>query len=197
MRLVFRTRTSVQAEAPLFYGFNNSTKGSLNKLFFVVTFCDMGDYTTAVERADDGRRMMCTTAAIHIVRRPPNNHLYGLWVLSLRSFSFGFCAFLFHPFGFLDFSLFVFVLFFFDLRDKFFLLFFNLSFSLFLICLSRFYIRPFNVFSLLVHYNKACRRAGRRFYFTKFPFKSTFRSKGLKSVSTHIANTFLLTPPSG
>ena len=64
----------MQAEAPLFYGFNNSTKGSLNKPFFVVTFCDMGDYTTAVERADDGRRMMCATTVIHIVRRPPNNH---------------------------------------------------------------------------------------------------------------------------
>ena len=189
MRLVFRTRMSVQAEAPLFYGFNNSAKGFLNKPFFVVTFCDMGDYMTAVERADDGRRMMCATTVIHVVRRPPNNHLYSLWVLPLRPFGLVFCAFLFHPFGLLDFSLCVFVLFFFDLRDKFFLPF--------LICLSRFYIRPFNVFSLLVHYNKACRRAGRRFYFTKFPFKSTFRSKGLKSVSTHIANTFLLTPPSG
>ena len=189
MRLVFRTRTSVQAEAPLFYGFNNSAKSFLNKPCFVVTFCDMGDYTTAVERADDGRRMMCTTTVIHVVRWPPNNHLYGLWVLFLRSFSFGFCAFLFHPFGLLDFGLCVFVLFFSTLEIS--------SFSLFLICLSRFYIRPFNVFSLLVHYNKACRRAERRFYFTKFPFKSTFRSKGLKSVSTHIANTFLLTPPSG
>lgn len=189
MRLVFRTRTSVQAEAPLFYGFNNSAKGFLNKPFFVVTFCDMGDYTTAVERAGDGRRMMCITTVIHVVRRPPNNYLYGLWVLPLRPFGLVFCAFLFHPFGFLDFGLCTFVLFFSTLEIS--------SFSLFLICLSRFYIRPFNVFSLLVHYNKACRRAGRRFYFTKFPFKSTFRSKGLKSVSTHIANTFRLTPPSG
>ena len=112
MRLVFRTRTSVQAEAPLFYGFNNSTKGSLNMPFFVVTFCDMGDYTTAAKRADDGRRMMCTTTVIHIVRRPPNNHLYGLWVLPLRPFGFGLCAFLFHPFGLLDVGLCTFVLFF-------------------------------------------------------------------------------------
>lgn len=140
MRLVFRTRTSVQAEAPLFCGFNNSTKGSLNKPFFVVTFCDMGDYTTAVERADDGRRMMCTTTVIRVVRRPPNNYLYGLWVLPLRPFGLVFCAFLFHPFGFLDFSLCVFVLFFSTLEISSFSLFLSVfhafisDLSMFLVC---------------------------------------------------------------
>ena len=133
-------RTSAQAEAPLFYGFNNSANGSLNKPFFVVTFCDMGDYTTAVERADDGRRMMCTTTVIHVVRRPPNNHLYGLLVLPLRPFGFGLCAFLFHPFGFLDFGLCTFVLFFSTLEISsfsFFLFVFHafiLGLSMFLVC---------------------------------------------------------------
>ena len=139
MRLVFRTRTSVQAEAPLFYGFNNSTKGSLNKPFFVVTFCDMGGYTTAVERADEGRRMMCTTTVIHVVLRPPNNHLYGLLVLPLRSFSFGFCAFLFHPFGLFDFGLCVFVLFFSTLEISSFSLFQSV-FHAFLFVFSAFFV---------------------------------------------------------
>ena len=83
----------MQAEAPLFYGFNNSTKGSLNEPFFVVTFCDMGDYTTAVERADDGRRMMCTTTVIHVVRRPPNHRFCGVMVVPFRPVVFRILAF--------------------------------------------------------------------------------------------------------